>query len=133
MIYLVSICLFLYLSIESWPDPPEKCNLTVKKLPKNLAFFQKLPKIVIMSKKWPLQFFGKKWKFLAIFFEKMSSFWQFFDSQMAIFRRVRYRCVYRDVWWWVARETFSHHIPGVSATAHPNIAADPSPMRSSSP
>jgi len=26
---------------------------------------------------------------LAIFFEKMSSFWQFFDSQMAIFQRVR--------------------------------------------
>ena len=37
------------------------------------------------------QFLEKKWKFLAIFFLKnMSSFLAIFDSQMAIFRRVRY-------------------------------------------
>ena len=36
--------------------------------------------------------FLKKMKILGNFFlEKMSSFWQFFDSQMAIFRRVRYK------------------------------------------
>ena len=46
---------------------------------KNLTIFsKKLTKIVI--------FFNK----IAIF-EKMLSFWHFFDSQMAIFRRVRLR------------------------------------------
>ena len=53
-----------------------------KKIAKNFRFFQK-------NCQW--QFFWKKWKFLAIFFEKMSSFWQFFDSQMAIFRKVSFR------------------------------------------
>ena len=34
--------------------------------------------------------FLTKRKFLAIFLKKMSSLWQFFDSQMVIFQRVRY-------------------------------------------
>ena len=38
-------------------------------------------------------FLGKNVKFLAIFFEKMSSFWQFFVSQMAIFLKVRSKCL----------------------------------------
>ena len=38
--------------------------------------------------------FLKKLKFLANFLKKLSSFWQFFDIQMAIFRRVRLaRCL----------------------------------------
>ena len=43
----------------------------------------------------PLVIFLKKLKFLAIFWKKMSRFCQFFDSQMAIFRRVRcrYHCL----------------------------------------
>ena len=55
------------------------------------------------------QFKKKKRKFLAIFFEKMSSFWQFFESQMAIFRRVRStlntstQC--RSNWWRYSKRT----------------------------
>ena len=53
-----------------WADLPKNCHLNVK----NLTFFpKKLTKIVIFSTKLPL-----------------SSFWQFFDIQMAIFRRVSY-------------------------------------------
>ena len=48
----------LHLPGNTQPDPPENCHLTVKKLPK------------------------------TFFSEKKSSFWQFFDSQMATFRRV---------------------------------------------
>ena len=37
--------------VQSQPDPPENCHLTVKKLAKNLTFFQKkLPKIFIKKK-----------------------------------------------------------------------------------
>ena len=63
-------------------------------------FFIPLDEVVLLSyslrlhtfqKNCQWQFFWKKLKFLAIFCEKMSSFWQFFDSQMAIFRRVRYK------------------------------------------
>ena len=34
--------------------------------------------------------FGEKMTIFGNVFEKMSSFWQFFDSQMSIFRRVRW-------------------------------------------
>ena len=51
-------------------------------------------KLEIFSKKFCQNFlFLSKnchWQFLAIFLEKMSSFWQFFDSQIAILRRVSY-------------------------------------------
>ena len=61
-------------------------HLTLRKIA--IWLWKNCPKLDIFSK-----FFGilkkKKRKFLAIFLEKMSSFWQFFDSQMAIFRRVR--------------------------------------------
>ena len=57
-----------------------KIAIWLTKIAKNLTFF---------SKKLPLVIFWKKLKFLAFFFEKMSSFWQLFVSQMAIFRRVR--------------------------------------------
>ena len=61
-------------------DPPENCHLTVKKLPKTWLFFQKkLPKIFFTKIAN-----GNLWK-------KKSSFWQFFDSQIALFRRVRSR------------------------------------------
>ena len=55
------------------------------------------------------QFFWKKWKFLAIFFEKMSSFWQFFDSQIAIFRRVRLWHILTSSTPWLWRD--SRHWP----------------------
>ena len=64
--------------------------------PINVWLFHEIPghltlrKIAIwLSKNCQKTFFWKKWKFLAILLKKMSSFWQFFDSQMAIFRRVR--------------------------------------------
>ena len=53
------------------PDPPENWHLTVKKLTKTWHFKKKY---------WQKLSFKKKTK---------SSFWQIFDSQMAIFRRVR--------------------------------------------
>ena len=37
----------------------------------------------------------KKMTIFVNFFEKMSSFWQFFDSQMAIFRRVSFPSKHR--------------------------------------
>jgi len=60
-------------------DPLENGHLNVKKITKNLKLKKKkLTKIVI--------FFNK----IAIFvnFFLMSSFWQFFDIQLTIFRRV---------------------------------------------
>jgi len=48
-----------------------------------------LTKIVIFFNKIAIgNFVDKNVKFFAIFLKKMSSFLQFFDSQMAIFRRV---------------------------------------------
>ena len=58
----------------SKPDPPENCHLTVKKLPMAIL----LKKMTIF-----VNFFEKNVKFWAIF-------WQFFDSKMAIFRRVSF-------------------------------------------
>ena len=49
-----------------------------------------MPKIFIFFKKIANGNFLRRMKILAIFFEGVSSFWQFFDSQMAIFRRVRF-------------------------------------------
>ena len=61
-----------------------------QKIAKNLTFFsKKLPKIVIFFKKIASGNLLEKIQFMAFFSKKMSSFWQFFDSQMAIFRRVR--------------------------------------------
>ena len=62
-----------------WPSGklPSDCQ-KIAKIAKSFTFFpQKLPKIFIFQK-------NCHWQFL----KKMSSFWQFFDSQMAIFRRV---------------------------------------------
>ena len=65
----------------SRPDPPENCQLNVQKLPKTWHFCQQ-------NCQW--QFCWKKWQFLSTFFwKKNSSFWQYFDIQVAIFRRVR--------------------------------------------
>ena len=66
----------------------ENCHLNVKKLPKTWHFFKKIDKnchFCQQNCQW--QFCWKKWQFLSIFF-LMSSFWQFFDTQLAIFRRV---------------------------------------------
>ena len=83
------------------------CHLTLQKIAIWLSkkcqkldiFFQKIAKnfLFFFKKIANGNFFWKKWKFLAIFLEKMSSFWQFFDSQMAIFRRVRYRSTGRCI------------------------------------
>ena len=67
------------MSVPIWTSV--KLRFEYQKIAKNLIFFQK-------NCQW--QFFGKKWKLLIILFEKISSFWQFFDSQMAIFRRGRW-------------------------------------------
>ena len=62
--------------------PPENCHLNVKKYQKTF-FFQK------NCQKFTMAIFLKKLKFLAIFLkEKGQVFGQFFDIQMAIFRRV---------------------------------------------
>ena len=60
-------------------DPTENCHLNVKKIPKSLTFFQKMPMAII-------------WKEMIIFvkFLKQSQVFAFFDVQMAIFRRVSY-------------------------------------------
>ena len=74
-----------------WPsDPPEDCHLTVKKLPKTWHFFKK--------NATNFHFFKK----IATgnFFEKNENFWQFFDSQLAIFRRVS-SVPYTFVSWWI--------------------------------
>jgi len=60
-------------------DPSENCHLIVLKLQKNLTFF--------FNGQW--QFCWKKDNFGLFFL--ISSFWQFLDSQMAIFQRVRWR------------------------------------------
>ena len=76
---------FLHLSLDiifiysaDWPSG--KLPFECQKIAKNLTF---VPKKMLKT-------FWKKLKFLAIFWEKMSSFWQFFHSQMAIFRRVSF-------------------------------------------
>ena len=56
--------IYIYYFHTVKPDPLENCHLNVKELPKTWLFF-----------------------FLKA--NKMSSFWQFFDIQMAIFRRVK--------------------------------------------
>ena len=43
--------------------------------------------------------FWKKLRFLAIKKKKMSSFWQFFESQMAIFWRVRFVAMVKKLLW----------------------------------
>ena len=53
----------------------QKLDIFSQKIAKNFHFFQK-------NCHW--QFFWTKWQFLSIFLKKMSSFWQFFDSQMAM-------------------------------------------------
>ena len=55
-----------YLGTTIWPST--KLPFDCQKIAKNL----------------PVAIFFKKWHFLSFFFEKISSFWQFFDSQMAI-------------------------------------------------
>ena len=62
----LAICMFR-------SDPPENCHLNVKKL----------PKLDIGN------FVEKNDNFCLNFLKKMSSFWQFFDIQIANFRRVR--------------------------------------------
>ena len=56
-------------STWSTTDPPENCHLNVKKLPKTRHFLKL-----------------KKYNFCQFFWKKCR-FWQFFDSQMAIFQR----------------------------------------------
>ena len=50
-----------------------------------------------------LTFFSKKLTKIVIFFHKMSSFCQFFDIQMAIFRKVR--CQSGSIWFKTEMET----------------------------
>ena len=81
--------------------PYGKLSSECKKIAKKLTFFSKeLPKNVFFSKKLPLTIFLENndnfWQF-----KKKSSFWQFFDIQMAIFRRVR--C-------WVGESSVLHSI-----------------------
>ena len=89
----------LWKSSQSWKrdlldsdyssEPPEICHLNVKKLPKTWHFFKKIDKNChFFQQNCHWQFCWIKWQFLSIFLKKMSSFRQFFDSQMAIFRRV---------------------------------------------
>ena len=52
----------------------------------------------------PMAISLKKKKIFAIFLKKMSSFWQFFDIQMAIFRRVRF-----GIRWIAKKHIFEHH------------------------
>ena len=61
-------------------DPPENCHLTVKKMPKKVIFFKKNA---------ICNFVEKMTIFVNFFLKKLSSFCKFFNSQMAIFRRVR--------------------------------------------
>ena len=72
-------------------------NLTLRKIAIWLSI--NCPKLDIFSKNfhffqknWQWQFFWKNMKIFGNFFEKMSTFWQIFDSQMVIFRRVRFQC-----------------------------------------
>ena len=56
-----------------------------------MTFFQKkIAKNLFLKKKWQ---FKKKKKFFGNSFEKKVKFLAIFDSQMAIFRRVRFRDV----------------------------------------
>ena len=72
------------IGVRFWPYG--KLPFDCQKIAKNLTFFsKKLTKIVIF---FNIGNFVDKWQFLSIFLKKKSSFWQFFDSQMAIFRRV---------------------------------------------
>ena len=76
-----SCFLIPHLFIYTWPSG--KLPFECQKIAKNLTFFFfKLPKnFIFFQKKLPM----------AIFLKKMSSFWQFFDIQMAIFLRVWFR------------------------------------------
>ena len=100
---------------RSRTDPPEYCHLNVKKLPKPWHFFQKnKAKNCLFFLNWEIEcqkvaknltFFQNNCQKIIIFskipifvnfLEKMSCFWQFFDIQTAIFRRVRWvfgRCI----------------------------------------
>ena len=68
---------FIVMFIHTWHSGklPFEC--------KNWHFFKKIDKNCLFFKKIGN---GKKWQFLSIFFKKC----QFFDIQMAIFRRVRF-------------------------------------------
>ena len=80
-----------------WADPLWQLTFECQKMPKTWHFFQKNCQNCI-EKKMPKIVFQKncqKIQFLALFLKKLSSFWQLFDIQMAILRRVR---------WWVKRK-----------------------------
>ena len=88
--FYISKCCLLFVwnkcldMLTVWPDAPENCHLNVKKLPKTWHFFsKKLPKIFILS---------KNVNFWHFFEKKCQVFLQFFDIQMAIFRRVMLGC-----------------------------------------
>ena len=60
-------------------DPPENCQVNVKKLPKTWYFFQKIAKnLTFFSKKLPKIFIFFKKIANGNFFEKNENFWQFF-------------------------------------------------------
>ena len=68
-----------------------KISMLMSKIAKKLRFFsKKLTKIVIFLNKIAIgNFVEKNVNFCQFFWKKCQSFGQFFDSQMAIFRRVR--------------------------------------------
>ena len=72
---------------ECQPDPPENCHLNVQKLPKTWLFFLNCQNLSFFSKKLPLAFFLMT--IFGNFLEKNVKFLAIFDSQMAVFRRVR--------------------------------------------
>ena len=79
--------------LMSWPSG--KLPFECQKIAKNLIYFFKknLQKFSFFFKKnchW--QFFLKKWKFLTIFLKKCQVFGNLFNSEMAIFPRVRCIC-----------------------------------------
>ena len=84
---------------ESWPS--RKLQFDCQKMPKTWFFFKKLPK------NCPFQFW-KKWQFLAIFFKNVK-FLAFFDSQIAIFRRVRYRFSLNWINLWIFKCIWAFH------------------------
>jgi len=71
------------LVVDIPPDPLEKCHLNVKKMPK--IVIKKNGKKLSLKKIYDFWQFKKK----CIYLRVVLNFWQFFDIQRAIFRRVR--------------------------------------------
>ena len=68
-------------TLNTWkvcgPDPPENCQLNVKKFAKNLTFFQKIEKNCHFFQKVAIGIFGGKGQFLSIVLKKCQVFGNF--------------------------------------------------------